>query len=231
MRIKKVVGGFNLMYNRYYNGSVYQPQLLQFIQIGTDSLTGMANQSISASINTHYNNFTTHLSWATTLGFYSAERQIIQNKITKKGNISNFYFNNRITKKRGNLFFLEWATNINLSKFKVPVNSGSQPIGTTGNFFTQIKNSWKIKPWLNLQCTPEYFIQNIGTPQKLHLFMIDAEAVFSVPKKPYSFRLNAENLTNQRFYSRVLNEGIQSQYVLDMPLIGRNLLFSIRYEL
>ncbi|MBC6108793.1 hypothetical protein ACFOG5_14335 [Pedobacter fastidiosus] len=100
----------------------------------------------------------------------------------------------------------------------------------SADLVTGFKQRLSIIKQTNFILDTRFVYNNLYTTYKANFLFVDAEVNFKLKNTPLFFTLRGENLANVKSYSAVYNLG-DGQRISNIPLIGRNVFASVRYEL
>jgi len=109
------------------------------------------------------------------------------------------------------------------------INNGSiQQV--SGTLLVGLKQRWSFTKGANIILDTRLVRNNIHTDRPVRFFFIDAEANYKLKKTNLYFTVRAENLANIKSYTMIYNLG-DGQRTGTIPMIGKNIFLSLRYEL
>lgn len=100
----------------------------------------------------------------------------------------------------------------------------------SGTLLAGLKQRWSFIKGANIILDTRLVRNNIYTDNPAGFLFIDAEANYKLKKTHLYFTVRAENLTDIKSYTAIYNLG-DGQRMGTIPLIGKNIFFSLRYEL
>lgn len=218
------------MFMRQWNGEAYYSELFQFARVIVDSFNKQPFNSLMLNYNGNFNFGVSTWKLNVSAGYNRMGRQYIDEKSILKGRFDFYYLQTNLNKKWNNRYFIEWKANYNAQHNKLPDTFGDSFSPSIFNFDTHLKQRFVLKPWMSVSLLADYYLNNISTTNQASFFLLDTELSINVPKKPFSFRLRFENITNESFFYNV-NQGPLNQSFFIVPLVSRNLFAFFRYEL
>lgn len=217
-------------YRRQFRSLAQTPQVRQLLQLATDSMIRRSTHSFSNALTY----------------FYS----IGQQKFRLQATLQHHFFE-RYTLALGELQKVQ----TNWVSFLLVANrrwSGSYNVGLQ-LYHNRFRNQWTGKKAdhpgqtnhnsrfiLNQELTAlknhrivwttEWYAASAASGQKRTLLFVDLQWNYFLPKTHWSLQLTLGNIGNEKQYNTFNNDLLQQEY-FRLPLLGRNLFCSIRYEL
>lgn len=215
-----------------YSSSGYAFNYFQTSILSKTIETSIVVPNYSAGINLNYSHASVPLRMLFNFFIYgSTASKIYLNENLPHKYTSNFIYSNLSLKKNWKRkYFLESKSNLTVTSSKIPIQTNKSFNNTVVSFNSSIIQKYILKNSTNFRLEAGYFNNDALGKEKKSFFYIDAEVQFEIPRIPFQFTINLQNITNQQYLS---NNNIEPFYqsIYTMPLVERNLLFRIRYEL
>lgn len=215
---------------RQWNGEAYYSEMFQFARVIVDSFNKRPYNSLMLNYNGNFTFMPSSLTLHLSAGYNRMGQQYVDGKSILDGRYDFYYLHTTLSKQWEKRFFVEWKNQYNAQQNILPESFGNAFSPKVNNFNSSLKQRFLAKPWISLSVVAEYYLNNIFTSNQASFFLLDAELSVKVPKKPFSFRLRFENMTNEPFFYHV-NQSPLSQSFFTVPLVSRNLIAFFRYEL
>lgn len=215
--------------NRHFSDFMSLIKLDNFISFSADSLIKNANSDYFISLNTNINSIDNRV-----LNYISAGANSNRTFIFNGGNsliIRNFlYYLHTGTQIKYGKYYLNFRNSAFLNVARLPSSLKAGVEKNVFNVLSSLSQRLAVTHNSNALVTAEWYNYNIFTQQKNSFVFVDAEYNFAIPKKHLSFIVRLQNLTNRKFY-RSWDISPLSQNYYSVPLVGRNIFASVRYEL
>ncbi len=229
---KKKLNLNDIIFTYRKNENAWLPKLgiRDFIFINSDSLTQSSTESFFVASNHNFNMIKQHLHISASMGLnistslFANDLEILRRKFILS------YIHLLATKDWQKKYFLEFRYGISNSKIELPKKIGNQFAQSNTDIKTTLRQRYALSKTQNIVLNTEFYQRNLNTPNASRFLFADLEYNFTLPKKPLSFIIKAQNLTNQRFYYLV-NTGTLYQSFYQIPIVKRNIFISMRYEL
>lgn len=214
---------------RNFRTAISANRLYNFVQLGVDSFANRASNQFSIYSSSNINQlksgalytFGGGVTWSK--GFLNVNSQPIESRylfayyyLSAKANVKKKYF----MEINGYHFFSNVSYPSYLSFRTLNIPSARLQLEQRVVFLKQ----------LNFIFNTEYFNGNLKAASGQSLFFADAELALNMPKKNMFISLKVENLANQKYY--FTNEStLLGNRMYRLPIVKRNVFFSLRYNL
>lgn len=212
-----------------YRTAIATNRLYNFVQLSVDSFANRASNQLSVYSSSSINQlksgalytFGGGITWSK--GFLNVNGEPMESRylfayyyLSAKANVMKKYF----FEINGHHFFnrVNYPSHLSLSALKIP------------SVKLQLMQRLVFLKQLNFVFNTEYFNGNLNAAVGQSLFFADAELALNMPKKNMFISLKVENLANQKYY--FTNEStFLGNKMYRLPIVKRNVFFSLRYNL
>jgi hypothetical protein len=221
----------NFSYTHAFNNFVHLNLYKNFLNLSTDSLVtaGTNNLSLSANhriVSLLLNALIEIKAFTTSSTFLFLNENNIYKSINNSASLQI-----SLKKNWNKKYYITLSSRYDIQKNKLPADIISQNIQSkSGNLISGIKQRFLFFKGFNFILDTKHIYNNMHTSFLKDFLFIDAETNFKLPKTPLNFTIRAENFINVNNYSVTYNY-VDRQLISSIPLIGRNIFASIRYEL
>lgn len=228
--IKRIYSStFSFSLNRSYRNSVMKNALINILQLAVDSFVNIPLNQFSIYNSSSFNkvNGTAYYSLGGGINFNKGLLNVNEQII--KSNITFAYYYLSARKNWNKKYFVEF----NYKQFFTTIAYPST-VNISKNYNPSLRLEIMQRLFLfkkiNFIVNTEYYNGNLKTKNKASLFFIDCEANMNLAKSKLQLSLKADNLTNKKFYFSN-SSNLLSQTSYKLPIVKRNLYFSVKYNL
>lgn len=217
-------------YNTNFSGWSSINHLRQFIQTTSDSLTKKSLNNYSLHFNTNAFSLKNDFHFSTDIGYNIGQRYIGNNSSLLKTNMTLLYISTTVSKNWKKVYFLTIDALYSNIGFNLPSLLQTQIAENVSDIKVSLSQRVALNRHSSIILSSDYFNKNIFTSHQLSFLIADLEYFYKVPKSPLSFTFKLQNITNQTKYNYIDNSPLNQNF-FSIPLVKRNILLTVRYEL
>jgi hypothetical protein len=218
----------NAFYRKNISGFVAANQLLQFVQVSTDSIADNTGANMYILSNTNIPSI-----WLKALFHFGGSYSISDQLVDVGNNLamykSHFYFAHLTVKKNWKRkYFVVWKNQFSLQDLQLP--SGKALSQRFGRFITTMEQRVVIRKNLDASLQVSSYQVNLFTKSSSSFLYAEAQSNYNFNKLPLSITARVGNIFNLVDY-RYSSITPFSQSLYRVPIVPRNLFISLRYQL
>ncbi len=207
-----------------------QSSFLEFVPFFIDSITTVNTKNISISVNLNLVNTSKKQNIILSTGIYTGNGVLLTNNQIAKVGYQTFWYNASYNKSWKNKYFVKAQQHFTIQKAILPPEISDNISTYTANFNIGINQKFTINKYLNCGVNCDFFRRNIFTKKANSFNWVDAYLGLVIPKKPLSFRISLNNLTNQKLFFTQDTQTLFQSFA-SIPLVKTNFFVSARLQL
>lgn len=217
-------------YSRDFTQFVSLNQYVDFVYLAIDSLVANPTSSFLISLNNRIASL-----WLNAVVDLKAGYMINQSLLNYKDEVYRSWIHLHTlelsTKKNWNRkYFVNLLSRFSSHSTEQPAAVAGLPARRVSNVTAAINQRLVLAKGMNLLFNASLINNNIFTENHRQFAFLEAEYNYRLKKQPLTLTLRGENLLNQQlYYDNIINP--TNQFYYNVPLIGRNIFVSLRYEM
>jgi len=216
--------------NRHWNGNAISSRYVQFVQVAIDSFNRVPMDGLHVGYNVNQNYLQHNFQWTASIGSYQTANQYSILGEILSGKLQSLWGSIILIKSWQKKYYV--TTQLQGSHFwNIPPAKLQKGITQKVlNISAKLKNSMVWNKWLKSEMEMNWLLNNIRNPNSNKLLLLDFALLYTLPEKPYSFSIKAENLLNAKRLQTVW-QNPDAQSFFSIPLVPLNFMLSARIEL
>lgn len=200
-----------------------------FLQFTTDSLVQQGTRLLSLSISNQIPSVLINALLNFGINYSRSNALVNSPQGIQTSDFALVAFHFSLKKNWNKRFFLRAQSFYSLNIYNIPNAISSNTTNKISSLRTNLYNRFVVNKQLYLVLNANVFHNNLFTINKSVTLLTDIEMNYTLKQRPFSFSVKAENLGNER-YLNIFSNSIVSQSFISVPLIGRSIYASVRYN-
>jgi hypothetical protein len=220
---------FQFLYQYDFRNFISTSKLLGVTQIIIDSFINKPTNNISFYTTSTINKLNTNNIFAFGGGFNLQQNLLIINHqfFKRRSDFAYFFIKNNFNFRKK--YFITSSIYFFNTKVHLPINDNSinTNFSTLSFLFSQ---KFALNKRINFTLNTDLYKPNLQSSSTDVLIFSDAQLNIGYPEKNLFFYIKVSNLLNQKNYTNNSNDFLQ-QSIYQIPIVGRNIFFSVKCEL